>query len=114
MRLEQRQYKILKLPDKYGRLRDTKLSTSNKSNTGRSMDPLYAPVFFQYSNVILIQDAGYKSSTARFSSRPGEYKGSIDRKEVIVPFEAKLRWYLEFETCSNPSKCGYHCTHSLR
>ena len=36
------------------------------------------------------------------------------RQEFIVPFKAKPRWYLEFQTCSNPSKCGYHCTHSLR
>ena len=27
-------------------------------------------------------DAGYKSSTARFSSRPGGYNGSIDRKKT--------------------------------
>ena len=42
--------------------------------------------FFQCSNVISlhIQDAGYKSSTtARFSSRPGGYKGSIDRKKLF-------------------------------
>ena len=36
------------------------------------------------------------------------------RKEFIVPFEAKPRRYLEFETWSNPSKCGCHCTRSLR
>ena len=38
--------------------------------------------FTKCSNVISlhIQDAGYKSSTARFSSRPGGYKGSINRK----------------------------------
>ena len=35
-------------------------------------------------------------------------------QEFLVPFEAKPRLYLEFKTCSNPSKCGYHCTHSLR
>ena len=29
-----------------------------------------------------IQDAGYKSSTARFSSRPGGYKETIDRKNI--------------------------------
>ena len=36
------------------------------------------------------------------------------RQEFIVPFEAKPRWYREFKTCSNPSKCGYHCPHSFR
>ena len=31
-------------------------------------------------------------------------------RESMESFEAKPRRYLEFETCSNPSKCGYHCT----
>ena len=35
-------------------------------------------------------------------------------QEFIVPFKAKPRRYLEFETYFNLSKCGYHCTHSLR
>ena len=42
--------------------------------------------FFQCSNVASLhtQDAAYKTSTARFSSRPGGYKGSIDRKSIFL------------------------------
>ena len=41
-------------------------------------------------------------------------RGIRTSQEFIIPFEAKPRRYLEFETCSTPSKCGCHCTHSLR
>ena len=34
--------------------------------------------------MVHIQDAAYKSSTARFSSRPGGYKGFIDRKSIVI------------------------------
>ena len=36
-----------------------------------------------------IQDAGYKFATAPFSSRPGGYKGAIDRKKMVQPKSAK-------------------------
>ena len=38
---------------------------------------------FYCSDLLRIQDAVYKSTTARFSSRVGGYKGSIDRKNPL-------------------------------
>ena len=55
-------------------------------------------IFFRCINAVSlqIQDAGYKSFSARFSSRPGPwvYKGSIDRKNTVRNTSMNPKYYI--------------------